>query len=51
MPAFFPVKTANFKIDETRAFRRFSYSVVEMAVVTAVVLRVYRALALSLNAR
>jgi len=48
MPAFFPVKTANFKIDETRAFRRFSYSVVEMAVVTAVVLRVYRALALSL---
>jgi len=48
MPAFFPVKTANFKIDETRAFRRFSYSVVEMAVVTAMELRVYRALALSL---
>ena len=48
MPAFFPVRTANFKIDETRAFRRFSYSVVEMAIVTAVVLRVYRALALSL---
>ena len=48
MPAFFPVKTATFKLDETRAFRRFSYSVVEMALVTAVVLRVYRALALSL---
>ena len=48
MPAFFPVKTAAFKIDETRAFRRFSYSVVEMAIVAAVVLRVYRALALSL---
>jgi hypothetical protein len=48
MPVFFPVKTAAFKIDEARAFRRLSYSVVEMAVVTAVVLRVYRALALSL---
>src|SRR5688572_20790376 len=47
MPVFFPVKTAAFKIDEARAFRRLSYSVVEMAVVTAVVLRVYRALALS----
>jgi hypothetical protein len=48
MPAFFPVKTATFKLDETRAFRRLSYSVVEMAVITAVVLRVYRALALAL---
>jgi hypothetical protein len=49
MPGFFPVKTATFpKVDETRAFRRLSYSVVEMALVTAVVLRVYRALALSL---
>ena len=48
MPAFFPVKTATFKLDEARAFRRLSYSVVEMAVITAVVLRVYRALALAL---
>jgi hypothetical protein len=48
LPAFFPVKTATFKLDETRAFRRFSFSVVEMAIVTALVLRVYRALALSL---
>ena len=48
MPAFFPVKTATFKLDEARAFRRLSYSVVEMAVITAVVLRSYRALALSL---
>jgi hypothetical protein len=47
MPAFFPVKTATFKLDEARAFRRLSYSVVEMAVVTAVILRVYRALALA----
>jgi|RhiMethySRZTD1v2_1073278.scaffolds.fasta_scaffold28873_5 hypothetical protein len=47
MSGFFPVKTASFRLDETRAFRRLSFSVVEMAVVTAVVLRVYRALALS----
>jgi hypothetical protein len=46
---FFPVKTASFpRIEEVRPFRRFSYSIVEMAVVTAVILRVYRALALSL---
>lgn len=48
MPGFFPAKTASFKLDEARAFRRFSFSVVEMAVVTAVVLRVYRALAMTL---
>ncbi len=48
MPGFFPAKTASFKIDETRVFRRLSFSVVEMAVVTAVVLRVYRALAMTL---
>jgi hypothetical protein len=48
MPAFFPVKTATFKLDDARAFRRLSFSVVEMAIITAVVLRVYRALALSL---
>lgn len=47
MPAFFPVKTATFKLEEARAFRRLSFSVVEMAVITAVVLRVYRALALA----
>ncbi|NUQ11791.1 MAG: hypothetical protein HUU26_05595 [Gemmatimonadaceae bacterium] len=48
MPGFFPVKTVAFKLDEARAFRRLSFSVLEMAVVTGVVLRVYRALALSL---
>lgn len=49
MPAFFPVKTASYpKIDEIRSFRRLTFSIVEMAVLTAVVLRVYRALALSL---
>ena len=48
MSGFFPVKTVAFKLDESGAFRRLSFSVVEMAVVTAIVLRVYRALALSL---
>jgi hypothetical protein len=49
MPAFFPVKTASYpKIDEIRSFRRLTFSIVEMALLTAVVLRVYRALALSL---
>lgn len=47
MPGFFPVKTVAFKLDDTRAFRRLAFSIVEMAVVTGVVLRVYRALALS----
>ena len=47
--SFFPVKTASYpKIDEIRSFRRLTFSIVEMAVLTAVVLRVYRALALSL---
>jgi hypothetical protein len=48
MPVFFPVRTASFKLDEARAFRRLSFSVVEMAIITAVMLRVYRALALAL---
>ena len=49
MPAFFPVKTASYpKIEEIRSFRRLTFSIVEMAVLTAVILRVYRALALSL---
>lgn len=48
MSGFFPVKTVAFRIDENRAFRRLSFSVVEMAVVTAIVLRVYRALVMSI---
>jgi hypothetical protein len=48
MRNFFPVETQSFRIDEARPFRRLTFSVVEMAVITAMVLRVYRALALSL---
>jgi hypothetical protein len=46
---FFPHKTASYpKIDEIRSFRRLTFSIVEMAVLAGIVLRVYRALALSL---
>jgi hypothetical protein len=42
MPQFFPRKTTEIRIQEPRAFRRFSYSLIEMAVVTGVVVRAYR---------
>lgn len=47
MPSFFPVRTVAVRLEEARPFRRVTFSIVEMAVITAVVLRVYRALALS----
>ena len=36
MPSFFPRNTVEWHIEEPRAFRRFSYSLVEMAIVTGV---------------
>jgi hypothetical protein len=42
MPQFFPRKTTEIRIHEPRAFRRLSYSLVEMALVTGVVMRAYR---------
>jgi hypothetical protein len=47
MPTFFPRQTIEWRLEEPRAFRRFSRSFVEMAVVTGVLLRVYRALILT----
>jgi hypothetical protein len=47
MPHFFPKHTLEFKVFEPRAFRRFSFSLVEMAIVTGVLLRVYRLVVLS----
>lgn len=47
MPAFFPRHTVEWKLEEPPAFRRFSFSLVEMALVTGVVLRVYRSFALT----
>lgn len=45
--SLFPRHTVEWKLEEPRAFRRFSFSLVEMAVVTGVVMRVYRSFALT----
>jgi len=42
MPSFFPRHTVELKAEAPRAFRKFSFSLVEMAVVTGVLVRVYR---------
>lgn len=47
MPSFFPTQTSELKFEEPKAFRRFSFSLVEMALVTGVLLRVYRVLVLT----
>jgi hypothetical protein len=47
MAPFFPQVTGTFKIEETPAFRRFTMSIVEMAVVTGVILRLGRAVTLT----
>ena len=47
MAAYFPRSTVEWKIEEPPAFRRFSMSIAEMAIVTGVLFRLYRALALT----
>ncbi len=47
MPSFFPRHAIELHLEEPRAFRRFSFSLVEMALVTGVLLRVYRSFALT----
>lgn len=47
MPALFPHNTVDWKLEEPAAFRRFSYSLVEMALVTGIVLRVFRSFAMT----
>jgi len=42
MSQFFPRKTTEIRLREPRAFRRLSYSLVEMAIVTGIVVRTYR---------
>lgn len=42
MPTFFPRQTIELKLEEPKAFRRLSFSLVEMGIVTGVLLRVYR---------
>jgi hypothetical protein len=45
--SFFPRQTVEWHIEEPRAFRRLSLSLVEMALVTGVLLRVYRSYVLT----
>src|SRR6476660_6231605 len=42
MPSFFPRHTVELRLEEPKAFRRFSFSLVEMAIVTGVLVRIYR---------
>jgi hypothetical protein len=47
MPSFFPRHTAELRIEEPKAFRKLSYSLVEMAIVTGIIWRIYRVVALT----
>src|SRR5215831_11747341 len=47
MSQFFPRKTTEIRIREPRAFRRLSYSLVEMAIVTGILVRTYRVVVLT----
>jgi hypothetical protein len=47
MRGYFPHQTGTWKLEEPPAFRRLSMSIFEMAVVTGIALRLYRALALT----
>jgi len=46
MPSFFPHHTVEMRIKEPKAFRRLSFSLVSMAIVTGIVWRFYRVAAL-----
>ena len=47
MPGFFPRQTIEIRLEEPKAFRKLSFSLLEMAVITGVLLRLYRSLTLS----
>jgi hypothetical protein len=47
MPNFFPRHTLELHIMEPKAFRRISFSLAEMAVVTGILVRVYRVVVLT----
>jgi hypothetical protein len=47
MANFFPRQTLEFKFEEPKAFRRISFSLVEMAVITGILVRVYRVVVLT----
>jgi hypothetical protein len=45
MPSFFPRQTIEWRLEEPPAFRRLSLSLLEMALITGIVLRILRAFA------
>ena len=47
MATFFPRQTVELRLEEPKAFRRFSFSLVEMAIVTGILVRLYRVLILT----
>lgn len=47
MPTFFPRQTIELRLEEPQAFRKISFSLVEMAIVTGVLLRIYRVIILT----
>src|SRR5262249_48902645 len=47
MPTFFPRTTTEWRLEEPQAFRKFSASLVEMAIVTGILLRLYRVVVLT----
>jgi hypothetical protein len=49
MTPFFPQHTVEFRIEEPPAFRKFTMSIAEMAIVTGVLFRLYRALSMTMG--
>ena len=49
MTPYFPHQTLEFRIEEPPAFRKFTMSIAEMAIVTGVLFRLYRALAMTVG--
>jgi hypothetical protein len=47
MATFFPRHTVELKLEEPKAFRKFSFSLVEMAIVTGIIARIYRLVVLT----
>lgn len=50
MPSYFPRQSVAWKLEEPSAFRKLSLSLVEMAAITGVVMRLYRAVVVSYGA-
>lgn len=47
MASFFPRHTIELRLEESKAFRRLSFNLVEMGLLTGIVLRLYRSVALT----